>query len=112
DPPAGKSYLQFLDCYNDDGATFEPFSRIQASASPRGLPPEALLSKADAKRLKAVNEEMDLTAAVALDAAVNGTSLMLVFQVRNTHLLFPGDAQWGTWRVVLDDPEWRALLAK
>ena len=34
--------------------------------------------------------------AVSLDKAVTGTSLMLVLKIGSTHLLFPGDAQWGT----------------
>ena len=27
-------------------------------------------------------------------------------------LLFPGDAQWGTWQNALGDPEFRALIEK
>jgi beta-lactamase superfamily II metal-dependent hydrolase len=48
----------------------------------------------------------------ALEKAVNGTSLMLMFRIGRTHLLFPGDAQWGTWREALNNPRHRALLAK
>jgi len=51
-----------------------------------------------------------LAAAVALDKAVNGTSLMLLFQMGRALLLFPGDAQWGTWKRALDDPAWREML--
>jgi beta-lactamase superfamily II metal-dependent hydrolase len=47
---------------------------------------------------------------VALDKAVNGTSLMLLFQVGRALLLFPGDAQWGTWKRAMDDPVWREML--
>lgn len=55
----------------------------------------------------------DLNAlAVSLERAVNGTSLMLVFEVGDVCLLFPGDAQWGTWRRALNDPEWRELLER
>lgn len=48
----------------------------------------------------------------ALEKAVNGTSLMLMFRIGSTHLLFPGDAQWGTWREALNNQRHRALLAK
>src|SRR5262249_55990340 len=54
----------------------------------------------------------DLAQAVAtsLDKAVNGTSLMIVLQIGDKCLLFPGDAQWGTWQAALEDPEWQSLL--
>lgn len=48
----------------------------------------------------------------ALEKAVNGTSLMVVFQFGRAYLLFPGDAQWGTWDRALRDPTSRQLLAK
>jgi beta-lactamase superfamily II metal-dependent hydrolase len=48
----------------------------------------------------------------SLDRAINGTSLMLLFEIGNQFLLFPGDAQWGTWKAALDDPVTRELLAK
>jgi hypothetical protein len=56
--------------------------------------------------------EDDLAVAVSLDKAVNGTSLMLMFEFGDAFLLFPGDAQWGTWRSAMDDPEHRELLAR
>lgn len=37
---------------------------------------------------------------------------MLLFQVKRIHLLFPGDAQWGTWRVNLEDPDRVELLRR
>jgi beta-lactamase superfamily II metal-dependent hydrolase len=49
---------------------------------------------------------------VQLEKGVNGTSLVLVFEIGRACLLFSGDAQWGTWRVALEDPEWRNLLAR
>jgi hypothetical protein len=54
----------------------------------------------------------DLAVAVSLDKAVNGTSLMLVFEFRGACLLFPGDAQWGTWNAALHDPGARQLLSR
>ena len=50
--------------------------------------------------------------AVALDQAVNGTSLMLMLEISGAFLLFPGDAQWGTWKAVMEDPEWREMLKR
>jgi beta-lactamase superfamily II metal-dependent hydrolase len=54
-----------------------------------------------------------LAAAVAIEKAVNGTSLMLAFEAGRAMLLFPGDAQWGTWkRALQEDPASRAILAR
>ncbi len=69
----------------------------------------------DATTLDTINmrNEDDLLGVLgALEKAVNGTSLMLMFRIGRTHLLFPGDAQWGTWREALNKPKHRALLAK
>jgi hypothetical protein len=37
---------------------------------------------------------------------------MLVFEVGQAVLLFPGDAQWGTWKLNLDDPRRVELLGR
>src|SRR3954451_17787630 len=37
---------------------------------------------------------------------------MLMFEVGRAFLLFPGDAQWGTWRAAMHDDEWRSLLER
>jgi beta-lactamase superfamily II metal-dependent hydrolase len=50
-------------------------------------------------------------AAAAVDDAVNGTSLMIMFEVGGHYLLFPGDAQWGTWQQALNS-NWRGLLER
>ena len=50
--------------------------------------------------------------AFSVDSAVNGTSLVLMFDVGGLRLLFTGDAQWGTWEMMLDDPETKAILAQ
>lgn len=45
-----------------------------------------------------------------LEAAVNSTSLVLLFHVGDAWMLFPGDAQWGTWREILKHPLYPRLL--
>lgn len=64
------------------------------------------------ERFSEIEPEEALQLAVQLEKAVNGTSLVLIFEVGQVCLLFPGDAQWGTWRAALADPEWRELLAR
>lgn len=71
-----------------------------------------VLTKADIKKLENFGEDDSLSVAVALEKAVNGTSLMLMLQVGNAYLLFPGDAQWGTWSTAMKDDEWRGLLER
>jgi hypothetical protein len=109
--PAGDAFLPW----------FRARSRSRAATGTRPLRPadagfvEAWVAGLgiDEKLLDAVNAlggDDALAAAVALDKAVNGTSLMLLFQVGRALLLFPGDAQWGTWKRAMDDPVWREML--
>ena len=46
--------------------------------------------------LRRMVEGETVLAAAALDNALNNTSLMLMFEVGDQYLLFPGDSQWGT----------------
>lgn len=108
DPPKGESYLRSraADATLNDGlvAPFSPEFRLEASIGDWVFP------IADQREIESAGSLSDLAVAVALDKAVNGTSLMLVIDVSGTFLLFPGDAQWGTWANVLADVEWRELL--
>ena len=107
DPPSGESYLRLVGSSDGQKKAPLPFASDWAQEwSPYQL------SNDDEQYIQAIGNNMEEGLAVSLDSAVNGTSLMLVFKVGRTHLLFPGDAQWGTWRAALDDPEWNRLLAK
>jgi beta-lactamase superfamily II metal-dependent hydrolase len=70
------------------------------------------VTHAELRGIEKIAENDPLALVVALDQAVNGTSLMLMFEMRRAFLLFPGDAQWGTWQGAMTDPEWRRLLGK
>jgi beta-lactamase superfamily II metal-dependent hydrolase len=48
----------------------------------------------------------------SLDQAMNNTSLVLLFEIGDTCLLFPGDAQWENWRYALSQEKYRKLLAR
>jgi beta-lactamase superfamily II metal-dependent hydrolase len=116
DPPVGQSYLRMRES-EAMGATednYLPFRSMWANTI-QNYEIENPNLKLSAKELQAVDgigSGEELAVAVALDKAVNGTSLMIVFQVGKACLLFPGDAQWGTWQGALKDPEWRTLLNK
>jgi beta-lactamase superfamily II metal-dependent hydrolase len=103
DPPDGESYLRFLPadsgvpgCVKD--GEFVPFGRhfvLDEATYGVALDPEIKAAAASMMR------DDDLAAAVAIDKAANGTSLLLVFEFGDAVLTFPGDAQWGTWKGAL-----------
>ena len=110
DPPKGESYLRLRAAIADEtGTTVPPFAHEFIVDDPSGT---WTFLPTDAERIAQAGSLSELAVAVALDKAVNGTSLMLLLDVAGTYLLFPGDAQWGTWLNVLDDPEWRTLLER
>jgi hypothetical protein len=45
-----------------------------------------------------------------IEQAVNATSLVLLVHVGDAWLLFPGDAQWGTWNAILNQASAARLL--
>jgi len=67
---------------------------------------------ADARAVKVLAEEPDGDLAAAIDRAVNNTSLILMFEIGDQWLLFPGDAQWGAWEAALTEPRCARLLAR
>jgi beta-lactamase superfamily II metal-dependent hydrolase len=70
------------------------------------------LNSEDRKSINDLAEQPEGLLAAAIDNAVNNTSLILVFEVADAVLLFPGDAQWGTWNAVLENPKAQGLLGR
>jgi beta-lactamase superfamily II metal-dependent hydrolase len=110
DPPKGKSFLRLRGVVD-----------VQTGLPPPPFPAEfrhdnytgtGSLPDNDLVEIQRAGSLTDLAVAVALDKAVNGTSLMLMLEISGTFLLFPGDAQWGTWNAVMEDPEWKQLLER
>jgi len=106
DPPAGQSYLRVAGNGSDE-ARPEPFGLDWVVEEP-----EVRLDPEDEKAIQMIGQGREEELAALLDKAINGTSLMLVFQVGDACLLFPGDAQWGTWNSVLNNPAAEPLLSK
>lgn len=75
-----------------------------------GTPATELEAQPEIKALRKSLAIERFELAVAIETAVNGTSLVLAFEVGNAVLLFAGDAQWGTWRVAME--EWSSLLGR
>jgi beta-lactamase superfamily II metal-dependent hydrolase len=116
DPPAGESYVRATATAGVAVPATEPFARkwqldgteLQGEMGWQHL----LLDQQAEAQLHEVLEDPEPALAATLDKAINGSSLMLVFEIGDVCLLFPGDAQWGTWMRVLADPEWRELLGR
>jgi hypothetical protein len=114
-PPPGAGYLQFGD--TDPGAAESvppPFTddwdvSAEEIDENEELAP-LILSPRDRAALAGLAKLDPLALAVALERAVNGTSLVLLFEFAGAFLLFPGDAQWGTWKLMLQDENVMALL--
>lgn len=64
-------------------------------------------------RLVGLSDDMGLLAAASiLERSVNNTSLFFVLEVHGVRLLFPGDAQEGSWQNVRNDAAKLALIEK
>ncbi len=66
----------------------------------RSIPPEARWFR---ERLEHMRGDQLLEIVRALDAQMNNTSLILLFEVGGKKLLFPGDAQIENWSYALED---------
>lgn len=114
DPPAGHSYLQMLDNSDASDSAPEPFNEawwVEPAGHERSHA-HLIVSPQHRKVMQKAGAEMEQAVATSLDGAVNGTSLMLVLRIGDLHLLFPGDAQWGTWQAALRNPDSLALLKR
>jgi beta-lactamase superfamily II metal-dependent hydrolase len=110
DPPAGAGYLRMAGDNDGDGASREPFDERWSIPVAEYDHAHLALEERDRTYLEDVADADLFGIAVALEKAVNGTSLVLLLELGDAFLLFPGDAQWGTWKAILDDPTRAALV--
>ncbi len=73
---------------------------------------ESTFSPEDKEAVERLADEPEGDLAAAIDRAVNNTSLLMVIEAGDQFLLFPGDAQWGTWKAILERPELCRLLQR
>jgi beta-lactamase superfamily II metal-dependent hydrolase len=111
-PPAGKTYLKRVAADGTIDSPFEPFGAEWRIAHDRFRWSDLAVSSRDDEIMRRSAEDADPAITVALDKAVNGTSLVLVFEIGDAVLLFPGDAQWGTWQQILESEVSRDLLSR
>lgn len=116
EPPAGQSYLKLIEAgVGSQTGQPKPFGEdwlVHFSDYTSAYEQLSFdLPLKDQEYVRSVGLGFDETVAAMVDKALNASSLMLVFQIGSTSLLFPGDAQWGTWRLALENQSSRRLLA-
>lgn len=113
DPPANEQWFRMMESkLNDEGPTRLPFHPGWSRRPEEIEDVNTILSKRDRRAIASVDDDTAFSVVKALENSVNGTSLMMMFKVGKAFLLFPGDAQHGTWQSALKDDEWRGLLTR
>lgn len=109
DPPVSQRFLR-LGANGEvlPAAALEPFRPVW-TVNAAGPGPRLPTGDAEAIRDRAALSGDAL--AFALEDVMNNTSLAVLFTYRGKRLLFPGDAQWGSWKYWLDQPDAPDVLA-
>jgi beta-lactamase superfamily II metal-dependent hydrolase len=118
DPPNEESFFSAWESSFADSETHQrPFS--QQWCIDRATYEERIGSSLE-KQFRAQSEpylgkafdQTGMEIAARIEAAVNSTSLVLLFHIGSAWLLFPGDAQWGSWNAILQNPDAVQMLSK
>jgi beta-lactamase superfamily II metal-dependent hydrolase len=128
DPPAGKYFPDEPDATRDEliamgGAAAAPAAaavpfrdlftrdfRWETKDFAKKYP--ELAKDADTQSLEERAQFDMFAAATSLEDAINGTSLVFALDFGHVCVLLAGDAEWGTWSAILDDPVARAVLSR
>jgi beta-lactamase superfamily II metal-dependent hydrolase len=116
DPPESESFLRAWSIQSrqlaDRPACFDEMYSLAREEYEKqlGVPLEELFPKKSEDHLADVLDEPAMELLARLEEAVNATSLVLLFHVGKVWMLFPADAQWGTWEAILNDPVCARLL--
>jgi len=112
DPPSKESFLRVSSPNGDSNGGDLPFHEWELS-------PEDFMSTYSGIEIDDIQDRLEelgrrggLLAASILSSSVNNTSLVLAFEYGDAVLLFPGDAQWGTWELILASDRDRRLLRR
>jgi beta-lactamase superfamily II metal-dependent hydrolase len=121
DPPGAESFFRsweigatapenvarpFHDRWCLDRAAFGALYGLE----PNAVPLNDAFPEASESKLAQIFEEPAMELAARIEQAVNSTSLILLFHFGDEWLLFPGDAQWGSWKGILSNPNHARLL--
>lgn len=113
DPPEGAGYLRWPTRIPPRQAD-PPFATRYRIVDSAYLPAVsgATFRQSDKKDIEKALEEPDGFLGLALDKAINNTSLVVMIEAGEHHLLFTGDAQWGSWQAILAEPRCCELLQR
>ena len=98
---------QRLSAENLEAAKPGPLLPRTKPLRPGDHPPSARWFIEQARRIQA---DQTLELVRDLDSVMNNTSVILLFEIGNRKLLFPGDAQIENWSFALSNKKWKALL--
>ena len=125
DPPAGQFFPDEPDADRDELAAaskpaeaaavsfrdlFAPAYRLDTAGYTARFP-----ELAEHASTAAIDERSQFDmfgAAASLEDAINGTSLVFALDFGKACVLLAGDAEWGTWSAILDDPASREVLSR
>ncbi len=119
DPPGSESFFRAWEMSVQEAQPLHPFPeqfRIDRAAfetrfrRPDGWPLDKYFSTASESTMEKIFDDPAFEVASKLEEAVNSTSLVLLFHFGSAWLLFPGDAQWGTWQAILNNAAMVPLL--
>ena len=111
DPPAGAGYLAAPGQASPEAKAFDKRWWV-GEQDWRANRPSTTFTPEQMRAVDALADQPSGQLAATLDNALNNTSLILVFEAAGHWLLFPADAQWGSWNAAMQDPAARALLQK
>jgi beta-lactamase superfamily II metal-dependent hydrolase len=113
-PPKDRTYLAGAPntVVDSDTANLPDFDAFEVDQTAYSSQHPGLVTKFNSGPIVTASRRDPLSLAVALEQAVNGTSLVLAFEFAGHVLIFPGDAQWGTWEQAMNDPVSQELLKR
>lgn len=113
-PPADQ---HFFTVAGDLGGGIRPFPRLEIRPEDPDYPAivtegQPVIPAQTIAELHALAEAPADRLALALDNVRNNTSLVILFRYQGRTLLFPGDAQWGSWQSWIGTDRARQLLSE
>jgi hypothetical protein len=95
-PPVGQRWLRTDGVGAASDCRVEPFKSWKCGRADGRRKADCVLDRKSEKALQNTVVAND-SLALMLDDVLNNTSLVLLLRYRGATLLFPGDAQWGSW---------------
>jgi hypothetical protein len=103
---------RFLTAPGDQSGVVRPFPSLELKPDvATTVKDQPIVGKDELDALNEIAEAPADRLALALDNVRNNTSLVILFRYKDRTLLFPGDAQWGSWQSWIGTDSGRDALA-